>query len=174
MKWTYLLIFGAAIGVLTLGACGSSKKTNQRSSKHANTSVQSKFATKLGVSAASIKNERLYVFIDQWEGVPYAFGGVSKSGVDCSGFVSNLYRDVYQKQLPRTTSELAKKSKKVSKSNLKEGDLVFFDINGKKTSHVGVYLQNNKFVHASTSKGVIVSDLTNPYYQKAFSRGGKL
>jgi cell wall-associated NlpC family hydrolase len=88
--------------------------------------------------------------------------------------VGAVYRDVYRQDIPRTTSELNKASKSVSQKQLKEGDLVFFDIDGKKNAHVGVYLINNKFVHASSSKGVIVSDLMNPYYKKAFARGGKL
>jgi len=111
--------------------------------------------------------------VDQWQGTPYRYGGTTKTGVDCSGFVGSLYLDVYQKSIPRSTNEIEKVTKHINKSSLKEGDVVFFDIDGKKTSHVGVYLQNGRFVHASSSKGVIISNLSNPYYQKSFNRGGK-
>lgn len=162
----------------TLSSCKSSKRSSRRPDPRSETTskgkqVQEKYARTLQVKPSDITNLRLYEFIDQWEGTPYRYGGTSKSGVDCSGFVGNLYSEVYKKSIPRSTTDMEKSTKNVGKSNLKEGDVVFFDIDGKKTSHVGVYLQNGRFVHASTSKGVIVSDLSNPYYQKTFNRGGK-
>ncbi len=81
---------------------------------------------------------------------------------------------MYKKQIRRTTSELSKDINKVSKGRLKEGDLVFFNISKKKNSHVGVYLKNSRFVHASSSKGVIISSLDNPYYKKTYNKGGRL
>lgn len=161
---------------LGLTSCFKSRKATAKNRVEHRTSqddAKNKYASRLGVNSQDLKNERLYVFIDQWEGTPYKYGGTSRSGADCSGFVNALYLDVYQKQLPRTTSALDQSSKKVSRSSLKEGDLVFFDISGKKRSHVGVYLVNNKFVHASSSKGVTISDLENPYYQKAYAKGGR-
>lgn len=181
--------------ILAIGACSSQKKTKKsksrsrtsssrpspskttrsdNSSSSSSSTYRNKYAQKLGVSASQLKSEKLYSFVNQWEGTPYRYGGTSKSGVDCSAFVGALYREVYNKNLPRTTSEIGKVVKSVSKSNLNEGDIVIFDINGKKGSHMGVYLANNKFIHASTSKGVMISDLNNPYYVKAFSRGGKI
>ncbi len=135
--------------------------------------VRTKYAPKLGVQASELKSVKLYSFVDSWQGIPYRYGGTNRSGVDCSGFVGALYREVYQKNVPRTSREIGRQSKKIGKSQLREGDLVFFDISGK-DSHVGVYLANNHFVHASTSKGVVISSLTNPYYQKAFSAGGRI
>ena len=119
-------------------------------------------------------SDALFSFVKDWEGVPYRYGGTTRTGVDCSGFVGVLYKEVYNKQIPRTTKELSSTAKTLPKSNLQEGDLVFFDIDGKKNSHVGVYLKDGDFVHASTSKGVIVSSLENPYYQRSFARGGRL
>lgn len=138
------------------------------------TIVLDKYAEKLQVSKSSLTNIKLYNFIDEWYGVRYQYGGLTKQGVDCSGFCNVLYNNVYKKQLPRSTKEIVKVIKKTSQSNLKEGDLVFFNISGKKNSHVGVYLINNYFVHASTSKGVIISNLQNPYYKKAFNKGGEV
>ena len=120
-----------------------------------------------------MRNTKLYSFVNSWEGTPYKFGGMSKSGTDCSGFSNVLYKEVYGKKLPRTTKDIYGSCRKLGKGDLKEGDLVFFDIQGKKKSHMGVYLQNNRFVHASSSKGVVISDLNNPYYKKYFAGGGR-
>jgi cell wall-associated NlpC family hydrolase len=136
--------------------------------------VVKKYAEKLKVPESQLKNNDLYVFIDNWYGTKYKYGGMSKDGVDCSGFCNILYNKVYKKELPRITKDIAKRIKKVSKSNLGEGDIVVFNIAGKRNSHVGVYLVNDYFVHASTSKGVIISSLNNPYYVKAYSKGGAI
>ena len=69
---------------------------------------------------------------------------------------------------------MAENIKRKYEDELNEGDLVFFDFNGQKFSHVGVYLQNNRFVHVSTSKGVIISNLKDPWYYKYFSRAGSV
>lgn len=187
MNWTRLFCVAAlAIATLALSSCSLHKRTPKSSTKPSaqsstpkpnnagESNIKKKYAAELGVAPQDLKNEKLYVFIDEWKGVPYKYGGTTKTGIDCSGFIGILYREVYSINLPRTTSEISQNSKPISKSNLNEGDIVIFDINGKKGSHVGVYLINGKFVHASTSKGVIISDLENPYYQKAFSRGGKI
>ena len=180
MKVNILFRFILLIAVVTQVSCSRNKRAVKKKSKHKteithsnSSSIKSKYASALGVSSNNIANITLYEFIDDWYGVPYKYGGTSKSGADCSGFIGQLYSNVYHKSLPRTTKEIDEACSKVSKSSLSEGDLVFFDINKKKSSHVGVYLQNNKFVHASTSKGVIISDLNNPYYQKTFSQGGR-
>lgn len=167
-----LLIFVLLSFGLMLNSCGSSKKAT-RTKTTTKYDARSKYASKLGVSTRDLENAALYNFIDQWEGVPYRYGGTTRSGVDCSGFVGALYKDVYRKSVPRTTSELERSSKKVSRNGLKEGDLVFFDIE-RKNSHVGVYLANDYFVHASTSRGVIISHLGNSYYKKVFSKGGRI
>lgn len=181
-------ILTALAVALLLSSCHRNKRTTKSKptsrKEHTSTSsnthrgaeykLRAKYASTLGVQEGDIRNVSLYQFIDEWTGTPYRYGGTSKSGTDCSGFVGSLYRDVYGKSIPRTTGEISKKANKVSTSSLREGDIVFFDINGKKSSHIGVYLQNQHFVHASSSKGVIISDLQNPYYKKAFSHGGRL
>ncbi|MCB0409591.1 MAG: C40 family peptidase [Flavobacteriales bacterium] len=154
-------------------SCNSQKKA-QKKEAETHKVIQKKYADLLNVSTTEIKNVRLYAFIEEWTGTPYKYGGLSKSGIDCSGFCNVLYNQVYQKELPRTTKDIAKQLDKVKQSRLEEGDLVLFNIEGKKNAHVGVYLQNNMFVHASTSKGVIISSLENPYYKKAYNKGGKV
>ena len=101
-----------------------------------------------------------------WKGVRYRMGGMSKKGVDCSGFV-NLTFNRLGKKIPRTTKALAKYGKKIRKSTLRPGDLVFFKT-GRRVRHVGIYYGNNSFLHASTSKGVMVSKLDNVYWKKKY------
>jgi len=152
-------------------SCGGGKKAT---SNKRNDYIISKYAGILQTPKSEINNIKLYAFIDDWYGIKYKYGGMSKSGVDCSGFCNVLYSYVYKKQIRRTTSQLSKDINKTSKKKLKEGDLVFFNISRKKNSHVGVYLRNSRFVHASSSKGVIISSLDNPYYKKAYNKGGRL
>lgn len=102
-----------------------------------------------------------------WKGTPYRLGGTTKKGIDCSAFVQVGYSSVYQMMLPRTTLQLVKKGRKVSRSSAKEGDLVFFRT-GRNTRHVGIYLGNSEFMHASQSKGVMISRLDNPYWKRHF------
>jgi cell wall-associated NlpC family hydrolase len=164
MKYVFLLVLS-----IYLFSCGGGKTTV---AKNKGNYIVDKYAEILQAPKSDIKNVKLYSFIDDWYGSIYKYGGLSKSGVDCSGFCNVLYSEVYNKQIQRTTSQLSKKINKTSKSNLKEGDLVFFNISKKKNSHVGVYLKNNRFVHASSSKGVIISSLDNPYYKKTYNKGG--
>lgn len=131
------------------------------------------YATLLNVDEFVInKSQALYRFIDDWKGSPHRMGGVSKRGVDCSAFVNMLYQDIYRKNLSRSSREMAENIKRKYENQLKEGDLVFFSFGGRQIDHVGVYLHNNKFVHVSTSRGVIISDLKDPWYYRHFTRCG--
>lgn len=139
-----------------------------------NKSLKKKYAEKLGVKESDIKNEKLYAFINDWYAVPYKYAGKDKHGIDCSGLASTLYQIVYQKKISPSTKALEEETKKIKDSDLKEGDLLFFNTDGKKVSHVGVYLQNSKFVHASTKKGVMISDLNEPYFKKTYLHAGRV
>ena len=148
--------------------------TSQNPDKSGSGRVKEKFAAKLNVPESDIKNEKLYKFIDDWYAVPYKYGGKDKNGIDCSGFTGILCSTIYNKKVSSSSKAINEETKKISVSDLKEGDLVFFIINGKSVSHVGVYLQHNKFVHATTKKGVIISDLGEPYYKKYFYSAGRI
>jgi cell wall-associated NlpC family hydrolase len=111
--------------------------------------------------------------IESWLGVVYKYGGADKQGVDCSAFVASLYLKVFKKAIPRTTREQYASCKKVSRHELKSGDLVFFNPGTSEVSHVGIFIEGVDFVHASVSKGVVISKLDNPYYQRNFVSGGR-
>lgn len=130
----------------------------------------------LGVDINLEDNHKLYLEAADWIGTPYRGGGDSKRGTDCSGMVYQIYRKVYRTQVPRNSEELKDKSNKIAKRNLKEGDLVFFSSNRsrKRVAHVGIYLKNGKFIHSSTSWGVIVSRLGEDYYSKHWICGGRI
>lgn len=122
------------------------------------------------------RNMALYAETSLWLNVPYRYGGITRRGVDCSGFAYLMYQKIYGITIPRSTAELSKmKMKKVSRHNLKPGDLVFFATSRDKSkiTHVGIYLKNGKFIHASTKRGVVVDDLTMDYYKKCWKKAGR-
>lgn len=116
---------------------------------------------------------QLRIEIDAWLGVPYKYGGLDKKGVDCSGLTCAIYKSVYGKIIPRTSKQQYELCKKITVNELMAGDLVFFKIETTDVSHVGVYLQNKQFIHASVAKGVVVSDLNDPYYSRYFTGAGR-
>jgi probable lipoprotein NlpC len=107
--------------------------------------------------------------LGHWRGTPYRYGGMSRNGVDCSGFVYLTFRDKFALQLPRTTSAQSDIGTRISKDELLPGDLVFFKTgHGENGLHVGIYDTDNAFIHASTCQGVIRSSLDNVYWRKVF------
>lgn len=110
---------------------------------------------------------RLYEQHDEWRGVRYRLGGMDKSGTDCSGFVKRTFATLFDLELPRSTHQQAREGVEIDRGGLRSGDLVFFRIN-KRTQHVGIYLEENKFLHASTSRGVMISNMTHPYWQQRY------
>jgi len=109
---------------------------------------------------------KIFSFYREWKGTKYRLGGTTKAGVDCSALMQHIYREKFKIHLPRTTEKIALEGSKVKKRNKWEvGDLIFFKIGRKKIRHVGIYLGNNRFLHASTSRGVTVSEI-NEYWSK--------
>lgn len=132
-----------------------------------------RYAIILDVEVEQFTNQKLVEYVHQWWAVPYRLGGSSMKGVDCSNFVRGLTNYAYGLELPRTSREQAAYCKEISREELKEGDLVFFNT-GRGISHVGLYMANNKFVHASTSMGVVISSLDEPYWKKRYVKSGRL
>src|SRR5215203_3438841 len=135
--------------------------------------LQVRYAVLLSTPAEEVKNTKMFEFIDDWYGTPYHLGGTTKKGVDCSAFSQFLFASVYGLGIPRTAREQYNLTNRISRTELKEGDLIFFNTHGG-ISHVGVYLQNNKFVHAATSGGVMISDIFDEYWARRFVGVGRL
>jgi lipoprotein Spr len=136
--------------------------------------IQKKFAKKMDVHPSKVTNEALYNFINEWYGTRYVYGGTTKRGIDCSSFVQKLIRATFNANMQRTAANQKRTTKYVKRDELKEGDLVFFKIKVHRISHVGVYLQNNKFVHASSSRGVMISSLNSSYWTRYYAGGGRV
>ncbi len=137
-------------------------------------SIHFKYALLMDTEVESLPSKTLLEAVDEWYGVRYRVGGTTKSGMDCSGFTVAVYAAAYGMTLPRVSRDQYHMSRKISTTELKEGDLVFFNTNGRGVSHVGVYLGNNKFIHASVSRGVMVSDLFETYYLRRFVGAGRI
>lgn len=147
-----LALFGAL--ALLLSACGSVIKAPKKAF-----SQQQKI---IAVAKAQL-------------GKPYRYGGKSpKTGFDCSGLINFSYKKAGL-SIPRTTLQLYRDAYPVKRSKLKKGDLVFFKINKRKISHVGLYLGNNKFIHSpSAGKRVNIANMNDKYWRQRFARGGRI
>ncbi|MCX6313931.1 MAG: C40 family peptidase [Sphingobacteriales bacterium] len=137
------------------------------------TPMQFKYAQMMNVEVESVANLSLYYFIESWWGTRYMYGGTSRNGIDCSALAGNLLGQVFGIKTPRTARDMYAAAQKLDRSELKEGDLVFFNTRGG-VSHVGVYLSNGYFTHASTQNGVTINNLSENYYDKRFIGGGRL
>ena len=127
----------------------------------------------MGVALSATSNMKLFNFVHDWIGTPYRFGGSSRKGIDCSAFTKQLYSDVFNLTIRRSSRDIFSMVNPVGKDDLKEGDLVFFKIHSRSISHVGIYLGNNRFAHAS-SRGVAISSLDEAYYSRYFYKGGRM
>ena len=149
------------------------KSDNSSSSIENLSSLQFKYAMMMDVDVESLTNLSLLAFIEDWFGTRYRYGGETKRGIDCSALTGTLLLAVYGFAVPRTAREQYEYSEHIKKEELKEGDLVFFNTTGG-VSHVGLYLENNYFVHASSSQGVTISNLDEPYFAKRYIGAGRI
>jgi lipoprotein Spr len=157
---------------ISLSLFSQSKEKNKGKSKQWN--IESYFENyQLKIDSAN--SPYLYYQVFDWVGTRYKYSGGTKKGIDCSGFVSEMYQKVYCINLTGGSRDIYTqvKEKEIEKSDLKEGDILFFKIRKGQISHVGIYLGNNKFAHASVQSGVIISDLNEAYYKKYFFKGGR-
>jgi cell wall-associated NlpC family hydrolase len=172
MKKKYLFYSLIICLVAMLSSCSSTKKATYHHNRHTNNNNNTSQidATKY----LKDHNSKMTNYCISWVGVPHKMGGTDKSGVDCSGFVKNVYQDVFGITLPRTSGDMEKTVNIVdNQDDLQEGDLVFFNGgSGNKVNHVGIFINEDKFIHASTSKGVIVSSLKEKYWQNSYRSGG--
>lgn len=140
-------------------------------------------ATLSGVSSASQAlaairtagdDKALFEVLTTWMGVPYKYGGTTRSGVDCSAFVGAVYKERYKVTLHRTANDMQQDVTFVGRNQLQQGDILFFTNSNGKVAHVGLYLKDATFVHASTSSGVILSRFDTGYWSKRLYRCGRV
>ncbi|TGK39201.1 NlpC/P60 family protein [Leptospira gomenensis] len=115
----------------------------------------------------------LYREVHRWLGVPHKDFGTDESGIDCSGLTSKILSKIYGSDFSGPSYAMASRTKPIPQEKLKEGDLVFFTIYGNRVSHVGIYLKDRKFVHASSKRGVTIGSLDDTYYVKHFTSAGR-
>ena len=163
------LLMAVVMAVLLLPAC--------RSHKDATVVPERPGATAIHVPHASRQQQRIVEEACTWLGTPYAYAKAAKgSGTDCSGMVMKVYEDVAGYKLPRNSAKQAEFCERLEPVEVAAGDLVFF-ATGKdqgRVSHVGIVIDDRQFIHASASKGVVISDITSPYYQRTFLMFGRV
>ena len=135
--------------------------------------IQFKYAQLLDTDVETITNLTLFSEIEKWWGTRYRYGGATKDGIDCSAYAGTIVHSVYGIVLPRTSRDQYEGCIKLEKEEMQQGDLVFFKT-GRSISHVGIYLGNGYFTHASTSIGVTISNLSETYWTNKFVGGGRI
>ena len=175
MKLPSCLTHAALVIVFTItGLSGYSQaiKIDSGTMLTAQADIINKYSQLLNVPKDSIKNIKLYTLIEQYSATPYKYGGNDQNGVDCSGFSSVIEKQVYGITIPRSTGSQAKAIQSKNISDLKEGDLVFLKLGGTAINHVGVYLQNGFFIHATSNLGIVLDNLSDPDTQQRFMTCG--
>jgi len=166
----YILL--TLILLLTFTGCSRKPSTYTKPKTYTKKSTQKK-APPATSKTSSTTLTRLYTQYKGWKGAPYQYGGMSKGGVDCSGFVHRTYTKLFNIKLPRMTKDQVNQGKRVYINQLHAGDLVFFKT-GWNVRHVGIYLEKGKFVHASSSKGVMISNMYTGYWKKNYWQARRL
>jgi len=173
-RWSGASLAGLALFFCTTG-CAGGKPAAPPTTLLAAQPAMLPGATQAGIAlsgALSLENE-LRGKVNFWLGTPYKLGGSSRRGIDCSGFVQQIVRDVFAIELPRTAKEQARCGADVAPSELSPGDLLVFKIRGVR-HHVGIYLGSGKFAHASRRKGITIATLSESYWRRAFRAARRL
>ena len=168
-RHTYLYrLISLMIPVLILSSCGSSRRT-------VTTRVQGTADQVVTMAYTNDIGRQLVKEAQRWLGAPYLFGGHERSGADCSGLVREVYNRTLGIALPRSSADQRTFATDIRRDALRHGDLIFFAPGGHgRISHVGIYIGDNRMIHASSSKGVIVSDINDAYWQRNYVSSGRI
>ena len=156
-----------------MASCGGHKQTVRTVPDGSESAI---YDSKSDYMRSNQYSEQLVKEARKWLGTKYKYAGETRRGTDCSGMVMSIYRDVAGIKLPRSSREQQVFCQNVKVADLTPGDLIFFSgtSHGRKVSHVGMYIGNGDFIHASSSKGVIVSNLNQKYYSNHFHSAGRV
>lgn len=186
MTFSYKSIIRIAVAcLLTVGAvsCGPQRHTASKSTydKQKNVPQTPRRPSKAPMAHIDMKvadnpvTQSLLKEADSWIGTPYAWGGNDRKGVDCSGFVLQVYQRSLKIDLPRNSAKQMEYCRSIKRDELTPGDLVFFTVRGgDRVGHVGIYIGEGNMVHSSSSKGVIITPLDNPYFVKNYHSSGRV
>ena len=170
----FILLFIISLSTVNVYATGGENGDKKENKSQVDNNTLGYYSQIFGFDIKKIFNLELYDLIDKWLGTPYRYAGNSIKGIDCSGFAKVLYKSAYDILLEGSSADIFKSIVPVAKDELSEGDLVFFKVRKGRISHVGVYLGQNKFAHASSSSGVMISDLDEPYWKQRYFKGGRM
>ncbi len=178
-----IILLSGIMGLATV-SCGTQRHTATKAPSTEYKKAEDRHkAPKRNVALARIDlkaaenpvTESLLREADSWIGTPYSWGGNDRNGVDCSGFVLQVYQRSLSIDLPRNSEKQMEFCRKIEKDELSPGDLVFFTVRGgDRVGHVGIYIGNGNMVHSSSSKGVIITPLDNPYFEKNYFSSGRV
>lgn len=172
MKTKKLVAGMLFIGLCLVSQAQTTQSTNSTSADPDNLAKEY-FSQIMRVAVSATTNTKLYQFVYEWLGTPYRLGGNSKTGIDCSKFSSALYENVFSTTIGYNSRKQYAETTPIRKKDLEPGDLVFFKIRSRNITHVGVYLGDDKFAHASSSKGVMISNLNEAYWKRYYYNGGR-
>jgi len=165
--------FFILLPLFVLTACSTTSENSTASTQdeeQLNQLISTTLKTNKPRQYSEITDKRLAKIYQEWAGTRYRLGGLTKGGIDCSGFMQTTFLKAYGLALPRSTAEQRHVGKQIQKHELKVGDLVFF----RKNNHVGVYIGNNRFMHSSTSRGVIIESLDDSYWAKTYTQSRRV
>lgn len=161
-------VISLLIPILILSSCGSSRRT-------VTTRVHGTADQMVTIAYTNDIGRQLVKEAQRWLGSPYRFGGHERSGTDCSGLVMEVYNRTLGIALPRSSADQRTFATDIHRNALRHGDLIFFAPGGHgRISHVGIYIGDNRMIHASSSKGVIVSDINDSYWQRNYVSSGRI
>ncbi|MFY9309847.1 MAG: NlpC/P60 family protein [Bacteroidia bacterium] len=170
----YILLLLVLIPLLLSAQSKKQKKRKAKTKAKAEKMAMVQYYSNYALKPDSAVTPYLYYQVYDWVGTHYKYSGENKKGIDCSGFVAEMYKCAYCVELAGGSADIWKKVTPVEKNELQEGDIVFFKIKKGRISHVGIYLGNNKFAHASVKGGVMINDLDETYYKNTFYKGGRI